>query len=94
MASQELTFNKSGEVWTAEHRVEADFNLHLEKPGGSSVQLYQTTVEGRAWDPIKEADIKEFEAVADIDFSGIIYPKWIRIEATDSNITAIVTVKD
>lgn len=84
-----LEFIKVGSRYVAEFKAEADFNLHIEKDLGT-LSVYQTTVEGGKYDVVKTG-ANHYDKVVDIDFVGVIYPKYIKIECATLPTLAIVT---
>ena len=85
-----LEFIKVGNEWVAEFKVESDFNLHVEK-GVGNISISQSSVEGGAYDYVKQLSNAPLDKVVDIDFVGVIYPKYIKIECATLPTLAIVT---
>lgn len=86
----ELIFNKIGNKYVSEFVVTSDFNLHIERPEGGIINVYQrTSSEG------EYAIIDEFDAggksVFDIDFTALVYPKWIKIVSEKEPKVGVVT---
>lgn len=76
----ELTFVKSGNKWVAEFEVNADFNLHIEKEGGS-LSVAQTSVAGGKYDNVPSLYMSTEDGTMDKDVTALLYPKTLRIEA-------------
>ena len=85
-----LEFIKVGNSWVAEFKAEADFNLHIEK-GVGNISISQTSVEGGAYDYVRQLSNAPLDKVVDIDFVGAIYPKWIKVTSTTLPTLAVVT---
>lgn len=87
----EITFSKSGEVYVAEFSVTGDFNLHLEGVLLWDYKIYQKTA-GNAYALVRGlADRPNYEKVSDLDFSGVVYPKYIKIVSEVEPTLAVVT---
>lgn len=76
----ELTFVQSGNMWVAEFEVNKDFNLHIEKEGGS-LSVFQSSVAGGKYDNVPSLYMSIEDGVMDKDVTALIYPKTILIEA-------------
>lgn len=85
-----LEFIKVGNEWVAEFKVESDFNLHVEK-GVGNISISQSSVEGGAYDYVKQLSNAPLDKVVDIDFVGAIYPKWIKVTSATLPTLAVVT---
>lgn len=84
-----LEFIKVGDDYVAEFKVEGDFNLHIEKSKGE-LAIYQSSVEGAKYDYVKTGTT-HYDKVVDLDFVGVIYPKYIKIECATLPTLAVVT---
>lgn len=74
-----LKFTNVGENWVAEFSVTDDFNLHIEREeSGYLIVNQRTTAEGK-YDSIRDGSFNYGDPVVDIDFTGVIYPKYIQI---------------
>lgn len=77
-----LTFNKEGGNWVAYFKAEADFALHIERDEAGVMSMEQSTTGGGY------AVVEDFPARSrygrtfDYEFSGLVYPKFIRITST------------
>lgn len=86
-----LEFIQVGNKFVAEFKTEADFNLHVEKENGE-LSVWQTTVEGGKYDVVKTA--APLDKVVDIDFVGVIYPKYIKVTCASLPTMAVVTFNE
>lgn len=87
-----LKFTNVGENWVAEFSVTDDFNLHIErKESGYLIVNQRTTAEGK-YDSIRDGSFNYGDPVVDIDFTGVIYPKYIqvisKVEPTYAEVTS------
>lgn len=90
----ELTFIKQGDKYVAEFEVTSDFNLHIErdvKEGGFLFVNQRTSKEGQ-YDSVRGASFNYGDPVVDIDFTGMIYPKYIQVVSKVLPTMAVVTV--
>jgi hypothetical protein len=72
-----LSFSKVNDEWVAEFQATNSFNLHLEREGSGDISIYQKTV-GNKYAHV-EFDVLPHQKVVDVDFTGGIFPKDIRI---------------
>lgn len=87
----DLTFNKDGGSFVAEFVTTADFNLHLEGVLLGDYKIYQKTA-GNDYTLVRGlADRPNYEKVSDFDFSGVVYPKYIKIVSEVEPTLAVVT---
>jgi hypothetical protein len=87
-----LKFTNVGENWVAEFSVTDDFNLHIEREeSGYLIVNQRTTAEGK-YDSIRDGSFNYGDPVVDIDFTGVIYPKYIqvisKVEPTYAEVTS------
>lgn len=87
-----LNFTNVGEKWVAEFSVTDDFNLHIEREeSGYLIVNQRTTAEGK-YDSIRDGSFNYGDPVVDIDFTGVIYPKYIqvisKVEPTYAEVTS------
>ena len=92
-----LKFTNVGENWVAEFSVTDDFNLHIEREeSGYLIVNQRTTAEGK-YDSIRDGSFNYGDPVVDIDFTGVIYPKYIqvisKVEPTYAEVTSNGEVK-
>lgn len=87
----DLTFHKDGGSFVAEFVITADFNLHLEGVLLEDYKIYQKTA-GNAYARVQGlTDRPNYEKVLDFDFSGVVYPKTIKIVSEVEHTLAVVT---
>lgn len=86
-----VKFQKEGLQWVAEFQVTADFNLHLEREGTGSLRIMQSTVSGGMYDRVKGGSFNYNDLVVDIDFTSVIYPKFIQVISMSEPTLAEVT---
>lgn len=92
----ELTFIKQGDKYVAEFEVTSDFNLHIErdvKEGGFLFVNQRTSKEGQ-YDSVGGASFNYGDPVVDIDFTGLVYPKYIQVISKVLPTKAEVTVSE
>ena len=87
-----LKFTQVGEKWVAYFSVTDDFNLHIEREeSGYLIVNQRTTAEGK-YDSIRDGSFNYGDPVVDIDFTGVIYPKYIqvisKVEPTYAEVTS------
>lgn len=85
-----ITFNKVGNEYVAEIEVNGNFNLHIERADISKFRVLQRTAASGKFAMVKDADVAG-DPVIDMDFSGEIYPKTIRIESGLQPSVAVIT---
>lgn len=87
----ELTFGKEGNWYVSEFEVTGDFNLHIEKEPKGEFYLYQRT-SGDKYDLIKNFGYnKGGDDIIDVDFTALVYPKYIMIKSTIQPSVAVLT---
>ena len=86
----ELTFNKIGNKYISEFEVTSDFNLHIERPEGGIINVYQRTSSEGEYAIIDGFDT-DGKSVLDIDFTALVYPKWIKIISEKEPKVGVVT---
>lgn len=74
----ELTFNKVGNKYISEFEVTSDFNIHIERPEGGITDIYQKTSPEGEYAIVDGFDTNG-KSVIDVDFTALVYPKWIRV---------------
>lgn len=87
----ELTFVKKGEWYEADFTADKDFNLHIEKANGP-LNMYQTTVQGGQYEDVRGLNFGLDNTVVDIDFTALVYPKYIRVVSKVMPTLAVVTM--
>ena len=86
-----LSFRKENNKHVATFEAVSDFNLHLEKGSKGVVNFYQTSSVDGEYDRIKDIKFEHDDLVLDVDFSALIYPKYIKIIAYTDIAKAVVT---
>ncbi len=86
-----IQFQKEGNRWIADFQVTADFNLHLEREGTGSLRVMQSTMSGGKYDHIRGGSFNHDDLVVDVDFTSIVYPKFIRVISRSEPTLAEVT---
>lgn len=86
-----IQFQKEGNRWIAEFQVTADFNLHLEREGTGSLRVMQSTMSGGKYDHIRGGSFNYDDLVVDVDFTSIVYPKFIQVISMSEPTLAEVT---
>ena len=87
----ELNFTKEGKRWVAIFDATSDFNLHIEKEHNGFLFVSQRTSSQGEYDSINGADFSKVDKVIDFDFSGVVYPKSIKIESEVEPTIGVVT---
>ena len=87
----ELTFIKNGKKWIAEFEVTSDFNIHIEKPNGE-IYLEQRTTPTGEYDSVNQVYFGAYDKTIDIDFTALVYPKYIRLVSEVEPTMAVVTL--
>ena len=88
----ELEFiqNETGK-WVAEFQVTSDFNLHLDNVNKRSLKILQRT-QGNGYGIVADTlEVRDYTNVYDCDFTGLVYPKFIKIESVEKPIGIITT---
>lgn len=96
--------NENTQKYVAEAVVNANFNIHLERPEGGGLQLFQKNGEYTEAIDGRTATERGFDVVSvpntvphntglifDYDFDGLVYPKTIRIESGSAVTIGILT---
>lgn len=88
-----LNFIKSEDGWIAEFEVSADFNLHIEGVKIRDINVYQSSVNGSRYSIIGNATkgLSSLSEVYDMDFSAIVYPKFIKVVCATEPLVGIMT---
>ena len=87
----ELNFTENEGKYIAEVKVTADFNLHIEREGSGFLNVSVRTTEDGAYDSVKGASFNYADPVVDYDFTGVIYPKYIKIVSKVQPTKAVIT---
>lgn len=93
----ELTFKQSSQLFGKEYGYEsefeatADFNIHIERVSGGRFLVYQKSVADGDWDIVDGLGHKDHKAVIDLDFTALVYPKWIKVVSEVEVTMGVVT---
>lgn len=87
----DLNFTGNEGKYVAEVKVTADFNLHIEREGSGFWNVSVRTTEDGAYDSVKGASFNYADPVVDCDFTGVIYPKYIKIVSKVQPTKAVIT---
>lgn len=88
---KEQYFGKDA-AWVSEFEVTADFNLHIERISGGRFLVYQKSVADGEYDLVDGLGYKDHKAVIDMDFVGLVYPKYIKVVSESEVTMGIVTL--
>jgi hypothetical protein len=87
----ELNFIKDGNVFIAEFEVAGDFNLHVERKERGIFSVYQRTALNGKYAYVEDLGSQTGKGVIEYDFTGVIYPKMIKIVSEVNPTIAEVT---
>ncbi len=87
----ELSFVKSGSKYVCEIQVTSDFNLHIEREDSGFLYVQQRTTSEGEYDSINGADFAPSDSIIDVDFTALVYPKWIKIVSEKEPKIGVVT---
>ena len=85
----DLLFEKKGEWYEANFTAESDFNIHVEKSGGT-LYLQQSCVENGQPATVRGANWGRDIDVIDEGFSALVYPMHIRVKSSVAPTRAVV----
>ena len=88
---EHLTFLNQGGAYVAEFVATTNFNLHIEKTDGGGLFFYQKSIYDGNYAPIKGIEFGKHDYCLDEDFSGVVYPKYIKIVSNTMPEVAVVT---
>ena len=89
----EINFEKVGNQYVAEFKATADFNLHIERVGQGTLEVYRRgTAEGE-YDFAWSAGIGA-RKVIDYDFGALVYPKYIKVVSGSEVVSASVNFNE
>lgn len=74
-----LNFVKDGSKYVAEFEAIGDFNLHIERKESGFLFVNQRTTQDGEWDSVKGASYNYYDPVVDVDFTSVVYPKWVQV---------------
>ena len=86
-----LTFEKDGSLYEATFNATAAFNLHIERPVGGLLEIKQRTPSAGQFALIDDLRFAEGKVVLDLDFTGGIFPKDIKVVSASKPSMAFVT---
>lgn len=86
-----VQFQKDGNRWVAEFQVTADFNLHLERELEGLLIVKQSTIANTKYSNVVEDNLDFYNSVLDVDFTSIVYPKFIQVISMSEPTLAEVT---
>lgn len=87
-----IQFKKEGVLWIAEFEATSDFNLHLEREGTGSLRVMQRTTPDGPYDHIRGGSFNYNDKVLDVDFTAVVYPKWIQVVSMAEPTRCVVTM--
>lgn len=89
----EINFIKENDLYIAEFEVTNDFNIHIERENHGMLAFYQKTVANGEYAEI--TDFKQLirDKIFDSDFTGVIYPKYIKVVSGVEVINSELTIK-
>ena len=87
----DLNFRNTGGAYEAEFEATADFNLHIERVSGGRFLVYQKSVSNGGYDIVDAVGYKDHKDVIDLDFTALVYPKYIRIVSESEVTRGVVT---
>jgi hypothetical protein len=90
----EIIFSKSGQSWVSEFQVSGDFNLHVERSKGDVFSVYQRTSQSGEYAYVEGIGTQTGKKVIEFDFTGAIYPKYIKVVCGTKPTMAVVTVNE
>lgn len=87
----ELVFVKEGSKYVCEIQVTSDFNLHIERDEKGFLYVQQRTTSNGEYDSINDANFAPSDLIIDVDFTALVYPKWIKIVSEKEPSRGVVT---
>lgn len=88
---KELSFAKEGSRYVVEFEASSNFNLHIERAESGYLYVQQKTIANAEYDSIRDANFAPSDNVVDFDFTGVVYPKYIRVVSKAEPTLAVVT---
>ena len=87
----ELNFTLENGLYVATFTATTNFNIHIERESRGLLGILQTSVENSQYSPI--IDHKSLQdKIFDCDFSGVIWPKYIKIISDTEIVKCIITM--
>ena len=89
----EILFEKKGSAWVSEFEATGDFNLHIERVSDGRFLVHQKSVAGGEYDIVDTVSHMDLDhkAVIDLDFTALVYPKFIKVGCATEPTMAVVT---
>lgn len=89
----ELKFEKVKNLYVAEFEATGDFNLHIERVSDGRFLVHQKSVAGGEYDIVDTVSYMDLDhkAVIDLDFTALVYPKWIKVVSESEPTLGVVT---
>lgn len=88
----ELSFTqKSPQRWEAEFIATADFNLHIERQSSGFLFVQQRTSSIGEYDSTSGANFALSDSIIDVDFTALVYPKYIKVVSESKPDLGVVT---
>lgn len=81
---------ESNNNYVAEFEATADFNLHIEREEPGILALYQRTTISGKYAEIEGTREYRYKEVYDCDFTGSVYPKYIKVVSASEVVNAEV----
>ena len=89
----EINFTKQDGAWVAEFEATSDFNLHIEGVVEGNVKVYQRGSASGGYAYVRGATpYPSFSNIYDMDFSALVYPKYIKVVCATEPTMAEVTL--
>ena len=88
----ELKFEQVNNLYVAEFEVTSDFNLHIERKKSGFLTIKQRTTSDGEYDTVNAANISRNDMVIDLDFTALVYPKFIEVVSEAEVTMGIVTM--
>jgi hypothetical protein len=88
----ELNFTKEGDRFVSEFEATADFNLHIDGVLEGNVSIYQRGTSSGGYAFVRGATPSpSYGNVYDMDFSALVYPKYIKVSCATKPSIGVVT---
>ena len=87
----EILFEKKDSAWVSEFEATGDFNIHIERVSIGRFLVYQKSVADGNWAIVDGLGHKDHKAVIDLDFTALVYPKWIKVVSEVEVTMGVVT---
>lgn len=90
----ELNFKKKSNGWVAEFEATGAFNLHIERTDVEFIQVFQKSVLEGEYATFASWSQYDAPRVLDIDFAGLIYPKYLKVVSLSEVTKGVVTFNE